>query len=118
MNLNIKKTQGTIIVYLHGRLEAHHVDEIEKDIIRIIDAEPSMHLILNLQDIDYVSSSGIGLFVTVMNILKQRGKMFGICALNSPVKRIMEIVEISTLLHIFKDETGAVEFLTGSTSQN
>lgn len=118
MNLNIKKNHDTIIIYLHGRLESYHVDEVEKEIKRLIDAEASNNLILNLQDIDYVSSSGIGLFVTIMNILKQRGNKFGICALNSPVKRIMEIVEINTLLQIFKDETEAVEFFQESNLKN
>lgn len=118
MNLNIKKNQDTIVLYLHGRLESYHVDEIENEIKRIIDAESHYHIVLNLQDIDYVSSSGIGLFVTIMNILKQRGYSFGICSLNSPVKRIMEIVEISSLLHIFKDETEAVEFFQGITLKN
>ena len=118
MDLDYKKNQNTIVISLHGRLESFHVDEIEEEIERLINAEAFSHILLNLQDIDYVCSSGIGLFITVMNTLKQRGNKFGICNLNSPVKRIMELVEISTLLHIFKDEAEALEFLNSGILKN
>jgi anti-anti-sigma factor len=118
MDLDYKKNRNTIVIYLHGRLESYHVDDIEEEIERLINSEASSHILLNLQDIDYVCSSGIGLFITVMNTLKRRGNNFGICNLNSPVKRIMELVEISTLLYIFNDEAEAVEFLNSGILKN
>ena len=111
MELNYKKNQNVVVVYPKGRLDVNQVDVMEKEIKTLLDSETSSHFILNLKDIDYVSSSGIGLLVNVMNILRQRGKTFCICELNSSVKRIMEIVEMNTLLHIFRDESEAFEFL-------
>lgn len=114
MDLNYKKDGNTIVVYLKGRLDVHQVDEVEKEIKTLLNSETSSHLIINLKDIDYVSSSGIGMFVTVMNILKQRDKKFCICSLNSSVKRIMEIVEMNVLFNIFRDETESFEFLNSN----
>lgn len=111
MDLNSKKNQDTIVAYLKGRLDVPQVEEIEKEIIELLNNEKSSNLILNLQDIDYVSSAGIGLFVTVMDMLKMRGKQFGICSLKSSVKRIMEIIEIEVLFNIFIDENEAFEYL-------
>jgi anti-anti-sigma factor len=112
MDLNYKKNGNTIVVYLKGKLDVHQVDDVEKEIKLLLSLETSSHFLLDLKNIDYVSSSGIGLFVTIMNILKQREKSFGICSLNSPVKRIMEIVEMNALFNIFRDETEAVEFFS------
>jgi len=111
MELNSKKNQKTIVVYLKGRLDIPQVEETEKEILKLLDMEKSSNLILNLRDIDYVSSAGIALFVTIMIMLKQRGKLFGICDLKSSVKRIMEMVEVSVLFNIFADEKEAFEFL-------
>jgi len=114
MDLNYKKDGNTIVVYLKGRLDVHQVDEVEKEIKTLLNSETSSHVIINLKEIDYVSSSGIGMFVTVMNILKQRDKKFCICSLNSSVKRIMEIVEMNVLFNIFRDETESFEFLNSN----
>lgn len=114
MELNYKKDQNTIVVYPNGRLDVNQVDEVEKELKTLLNSEISCNFLLNLKNIDYVSSSGIGLFVTIMNILKQRGKTFAICELNSSVKRIMEIVEMNALLNIFKDETEALGFLNSN----
>jgi anti-anti-sigma factor len=113
MELVYKKHENIIVVYPKGKLDINQVDEIEKDIIALLKAETSSNFILNLNDIEYVSSAGIGLFVRIMNILKARGKKFSICNLNSSVKRIMEIVEMNAILNVFKTENEAIEFLNG-----
>lgn len=111
MDLNYKKIQNTVVVYLKGKLDVQQVDDIEKDMKRLLNAETSCHFLLNLQGIDYVSSSGIGFLVFMMNSMKERGKIFGICELSSSVRRIMDIVEMNVLFHIFNDEPEAFEFL-------
>jgi len=113
MKLNIKKNQDTIVLYLNGRLDVHNIEEIEKEIRALLDEEPSSHFIINLQDIDYVCSSGLGLFVSIKDIIKQREKKFGVCGLKSSVKRIMELVEMNVLFNIFEDEKEAFEYLSG-----
>ncbi len=113
MKLNIKKNQDTIVLYLNGRLDVHNIEEIEKEIRALLDEEKSSHFVINLQDIDYVCSSGLGLFVSIMDIIKQRGKKFGVCGLKSSVKRIMELVEMNVLFNIFEDEKEAFEYISG-----
>ncbi len=112
MELNFKKNQDTIVLYLKGRIDVHNIDEIDKEIKSLLGKETASHFILNLQDIDYVCSSGLGLFVSIMEILKQRTKKFCICGLKSSVKRIMELVEINIMFNIFEDENEAFVFLS------
>jgi len=114
MELNYKKDQNMITVYLKGRLDVNQADTIEKEIKKLLNKETSSHFILDLKDIDYVSSTGIGLLVSVMTTLKQRGKKLAICSLNSPVKRIMEIVEVNVLFNIFRDEAEASVFINSA----
>ncbi len=114
MELNFKKNHDTVIVYLKGRLDVPQVEEIGKEIIGLLNTEKSGNLILNLSEIDYISSAGIGLFVTIMDMLKMRGKQFGICSMKGSVKRIMEIVDIGVLFNIFADENEAFEFFKGN----
>lgn len=111
MVLDSKKNRNTVVAYLKGRLDIPQVEEIKEEVIKFLESEKSSHFILNLRGVDYVSSAGIGMFVDIMDILNKRGKKFGICDLTSPVKRIMEIVDLGALFHIFTDENEAFDFL-------
>jgi len=111
MELNLKKLENTIVIYPQGRLDVHLTEEIEKEISLLIADETSSHLLLNLREVEYMSSSGVALFVSTMNTLQQRGKQFALCDLNSSVRKILDLVEMTTLFKIFNTENEACEFL-------
>jgi anti-anti-sigma factor len=112
MELNFSKKENIVTVYLQGRVDVYMAQEIEKEINRLLSAELSSHLIFNLNDVEYMSSSGIALLVTIMNRQRQKGKKFVICNLSGPVKKILEVVEMTLLFEIHKTESEAVEYLS------
>lgn len=108
MNLNIKKVNNVIIVYLSGRLDVQLSADIEKEIIRTIESEPQCHFILNLKETNYLSSSGIRIFVSTMRILKEKHKALKICEMDNNAKRIFEIVELMDMFDIYDTEEEAL----------
>jgi len=112
MGLNLIKNENIIIVYLRGRLDIHKTEEIEKEINLLLSKEKSSHFIFNLKDVEYVSSSGLRLFVSVITLLRQRNKQLILCSLNHSVRKILDVVELNGLFRIFKTENEAVEFLS------
>lgn len=111
MELNFEKHENITVVYPQGRFDVSLTEKFEKEIIRLIDADHSSNFIFNLHKVEYLSSSGIGLFVSVMVKLKKRDKVLVLCELNSSVKKILDLVEMSTLFNICKSEAEAHEFL-------
>lgn len=118
MKFSYRKNEYAISVYLHGRLDVHLTREIEVEFSRIIDYEKPSHLIVNLNGIEYMSSSGLTLFLTIMRSLKKKGKKLVMCNLNSSVKKIIEIVELSGMFETFRNENEALLFLAGHNSAN
>jgi len=111
MELDIKKHENIIVVYLKERFDVHLTEKVEKEFSKLLDEETSSHFILNLHDVEYLSSSGIGLFVSIMVKLKKRDKKIVLCELNSSVKKIIELVEMTRLFNICRNEAEAFEFL-------
>ncbi|HRU65491.1 MAG TPA: STAS domain-containing protein, partial [Spirochaetota bacterium] len=66
MDLNLKKSGNAVIIYLAGRLDVHLSADIEKEINKLINTEPDSHFVLNLKDVEYMSSSGLRIFVSTM----------------------------------------------------
>jgi anti-anti-sigma factor len=109
MDLKTKKAGSVIVVYLYGRLDVHLSADIEREINRIIKEEPSVNLLLNLQDVEYMSSSGLRIFVSTMRILKENNRKLKLCNINSAVKKIFEVVELMDMFDIHESESDALE---------
>ena len=111
MNLNLKKSENTVIIYLEDRLDVHLSADIEKQINKIIENEPKSHLLLNLKDVEYMSSSGLRIFVSTMRILKENNRKLVLCNMNNAVKKIFEVVELIDMFDIFNSEDEALNFI-------
>jgi len=111
MDLNLKKSGNAVVIYLAGRLDVHLSADIEKEINKLINTEPDSHFVLNLKDVEYMSSSGLRIFVSTMRILKEKKRKLVLCNMNSAVKKIFEVVELTDMFDIFNTEAEALEFL-------
>lgn len=109
MELNRKKIDNVVVIYLAGRLDVHLSAEIEKEINSIIQNEPECHLLLNLKDVEYMSSSGLRIFVSTMRVLKETKRKLKLCEMNNAVKKIFEVVELMDMFDIFESEDEAVK---------
>lgn len=109
MELKTKKVGNVIVVYLFGRLDVHLSADIEKEINRVIKDEPDSHLLLNLNDVEYMSSSGLRIFVSTMRILKESKRKLKLSNINSAVKKIFEVVELMDMFDIYESEEEALQ---------
>ncbi|MFW5770864.1 MAG: STAS domain-containing protein [Spirochaetota bacterium] len=109
MDLQTKKEGDVIVIYLKGRLDVHLSADIEKEINRIIKDEPQVNLLLNLADVEYMSSSGLRIFVSTMRILKESQRKLKLCNMNNAVKKIFEVVELMDMFEIYDSEEEALK---------
>ncbi len=108
MNLKTKKVGNIVVVYLQGRLDVHLSADIEKEINKLIKDDPASHLLLNLAGVEYMSSSGLRIFVSTMRILKESNRKLKICSMNNAVKKIFEVVELMDMFEIYETEEEAI----------
>ena len=109
MDLQTKRVGDVIVIYLKGRLDVHLSADIEKEINRIIKDEPQVHLLLNLAEVEYMSSSGLRIFVSTMRILKESQRKLKLCNMNNAVKKIFEVVELMDMFEIYDSEEEALK---------
>lgn len=106
--LRVKENKDNLIIYLKGRLDVHLSAEVEKEINDIIQENPNMSIIINLNEIEYMSSSGLRVLVAVMRLLKANERSLRLCHLNSAVKKIFEVVELMDMFEIYETEAEAL----------
>jgi anti-sigma B factor antagonist len=108
MALNMRKVDNIAVIYLSGRLDVHLSAEVEKDINKLIRDDSECSLLLNLKSVEYMSSSGLRIFVSTMRILKESKRKLKLCNMNNAVKKIFEVVELMDMFDIYDSEDQAL----------
>lgn len=108
-NVQVKEVSvGQAIAYLHGRLDVAVSGEVEEHLIKTIDSKNIKHLILNMADVEYMSSSGFRVMISLLRKLKDLKGSLKICCVRPAVKRIFDVIELTTLFDMFETEEAAI----------
>ncbi|AIQ39359.1 STAS domain-containing protein [Paenibacillus sp. FSL R7-0297] len=89
-----------------------NVDEFRVTILKLIEGD-SAGLILELTDVSYLNSAGLGVIADAVLTAGRMGKELVIAGVQSTVGEIFEIVHFSTLMKIFADLNDAYDYLNG-----
>ena len=111
MEIKKKKINKHTLVHLNGRLDITNSDEVESKLQEDINAGAG-DIIINLEMISYISSSGIRIFVGMVRELDKQGRKLKLCCITPPVKKVFDVVELLDLFEVFDSEEAAIASLT------
>lgn len=106
--LEKKQVGEKVVVYLEGRLDVSVAGQVEEDIMQIIDEDKVIHIVLNMQAVEYMSSSGFRACIATLRKLHSLGGSLRICNIKPSVKRIFDVIELTTLFDIYDSEQEAL----------
>lgn len=108
MSLAVKESGKYMCVYLTGRIDVHLASDIESELNELIEKHPDKHVVLNLEEVEYMSSSGLRVFVSLMRNLKETSRELKLCNLSIAVRKIFEVVELMDMFDIYESEEEAL----------
>ncbi|MBR1874319.1 MAG: STAS domain-containing protein [Eubacterium sp.] len=98
MEINEVSQDETIVLSISGEIDGTNVDEFEN---RVSDAaDRTSSLVLDLGNLEYVSSAGLRVFLTLQKKVKQRGDSVIIKNVNEEVMDIFSVTGFVKLLNI------------------
>jgi len=105
MDIYEERKDGFLVLGLEGRLDATNSKMFEDKILAVID-EGERQLVIDLSQLNYVSSAGLRVFLLASKRLSPAGGKLVLCSLQEPVKEVFEIVGFFSILSILgsKDE--------------
>lgn len=93
MKIDIHTEEGLIIIKLAGKYKITEIYDFEKSFLGQMQKTPAV-IALNLRDLTYIDSSGIGSLVRCLNLSLQNNMTF-VCY--EPNENIMNIFRLSKL---------------------
>ena len=95
MTTIIIQENGIMMANLAGELDTAAVVQVEKDLQPIMESD--MDVILDCEQLTYISSSGLRLFLSVLKNQKTKDKNASIINLNTDLRRIFDMTGFNKL---------------------
>jgi len=104
----IRKVDSATVVVLSGDVDLHHSPELHTQLVEVTDRRPK-RLMLDLTDVPYMDSSGVGTLVEVFRrVSAYKGKMV-LFGLTDRVRSVFEITKLDKFFTICDTEAQAAE---------
>lgn len=107
MDITTRDEGDTTVVMLNGKLDTNTTPAAESEINALIEAGASK-LLINFEQLSYISSSGLRLLLATAKRLKGKGGDLQVCSLNEMATEVFEISGFSTILKVFPNEQAAL----------
>lgn len=99
--------EGVTILNLKGRLTVGEASTVREKVTQLA-AAGRFNVILNLQHVDYIDSTGLGSMVICFTTLKKGGGALKLLNLNKRNIELLLLTKLHTIFEVFSDETDAV----------
>ena len=91
MVLKNKRQGGSLTVHLSGELDHHCARQVRKEMDKLLSDMAVKELILDLRELEFMDSSGIGVLMGRYRTMSKRGGKMRVCNMTSQVRRVFKI---------------------------
>src|SRR6202167_5206945 len=108
MKASTRQGDGITIVDLSGRITLAEGSVILRDTIKDLLGKGQKKILLNLGDVSYIDSSGIGELVSAFTSVRNQGGELKLLNLNKKVHDLLQITKLYTVFDVKDDEATAI----------
>lgn len=99
MVIQTRKEMNTTVVTITGRLDAVTAPEYEKKVRELIDSG-DICLVVDLEQLDYISSAGLRVFLVTAKLLKVKNGQVRIANIRGPVREVFDISGFNSIFQV------------------
>jgi anti-sigma B factor antagonist len=108
VDLSTRQVGDVTVVDVTGRITLGEGSKALGEALREMVNNSQKKILLNLGQVSYIDSSGIGQLVAGLSMVAKSGGQLKLLGLNKRVKDLLQITKLYTLFQIHEDEAAAV----------
>jgi len=107
MNITKDKIGDFLVLSIDGRVDTNNFNELELILNQVFE-EGEFKIILNCSKLNYISSSGLRIFLTALKKVNAKNGKLHLCSMQQVIKEIFDISGFSTIFNIFDTQEEAL----------
>ena len=112
VKLNTRQMGDVVVVDVSGRIILGEGSSVIRDELRALTDKGNRKVLLNLGDVTYIDSSGIGELVAGYTTMANAGGNLKLLNVTKRVEDLLHIIKLSTVFEVHEDEADAVRSFT------
>lgn len=106
MNVQVSVSPDCSLVSVEGRIDTMNAGVFEKSMMEVLE-KGCTRLVLDCSELNYISSSGLRIFLIVQKKMNASKGRFILCSLQPSIKEIFDISGFSSIFSIVPDQIAA-----------
>lgn len=123
MNYSVRQVGEVTVLDLSGRISlgeataagdgsTNMLHELVRDLVH----EGSRKILLNLRQVTYIDSSGLGGMVSAMTSVQNQGGQMRVCCACERIGNLMRLTHMDSVLNCYQEEADALQSLSAPTT--
>ena len=108
VKLNTRQVGDVSVVDVAGRITLGEGSSALRDTLRDMVTKDRKKILLNLGEVSYIDSSGIGELVSGFTSVTNNGGQLKLLNLNKRVRDLLQITKLYTVFDVHEDEAAAI----------
>jgi len=108
VKLSTRQVGNVSVIDVAGRITLGEGSSALRETLREMVAKNQNKILLNLADVTYIDSSGIGELVSGYTTVTNTGGALKLLNLNKRVKDLLQITKLYTVFEVHEDEAAAI----------
>jgi len=108
LKMTNREVNGVSVVALDGRIVLGEESTALRQKLKSLIAEGKKKIVLNMDDIKYIDSAGLGILVAAHVSAKTQGASLLLCHLGSKFQEVLQITKLLTVFEVCDTEAAAV----------
>lgn len=107
MNCQSRSVNNVTLLDISGRVDISSATTLKQKLIQI-SGQSSTNVVVNLENVNFMDSSGLAVLVQGMHRCREYGGDLLLCSPQKPVRMVFELTRLDKALQIFEDEHEAI----------
>lgn len=108
LQANYVVRENVLVVRLEGEIDHHEASQLRKEWQGYIQQEEIVHVILNLANVHFMDSSGIGVILGRYKEIMSKGGELVVCHVTAPVERLFAMAGLYKIMRVEQSEEQAL----------
>ena len=94
MEIKLKKYSSTYIIEVIGDMDLYSAFELKNIVTKMV-AKDIKYFVVDLEKVDYIDSSGIGVLIHIYSTIKKSSRILKISNVHGSVEKVIKLTKLS-----------------------